>query len=129
MHLSNKVRNINLSFAGLFSEIVTFMSRKKSLYEFPQKCFITTERHSLAVCGWLCWEKQFLLIFIPFTGLIKNSCLNKSKFYSGFAPFKHGKKKKILTISVLFSEIVTFMYKKKSSPWSFPKMLQNNWKA
>ena len=34
--------------------------------EFPQNCFQTTERQSLAVCGSLCGEKLFLLIFIPF---------------------------------------------------------------
>ena len=36
-----------------------------------------------------------MLIFTPFTGLIKNYCLNKSKFSSGFASFKYGKKNKI----------------------------------
>ncbi len=37
----------------------------KVLYEFPQKCFKTTEKHSLAVCGLLCGEKHFLLTFSP----------------------------------------------------------------
>ena len=51
----------------LVSAIVTFMSKKKKvLNEFPQKCFKTTERHSLAVCGSHYVEKQFLLIFVPF---------------------------------------------------------------
>ena len=31
----------------------------------------------------------------PFTHLIKNSCLNKTKLSSGFAPFKHGHKNKL----------------------------------
>ena len=35
---------------------------------------------------------MFLLILSPFTDLIKNSCLNKYKFSSGLATFKHGKK-------------------------------------
>ena len=65
---------------------------------FPQNA----SKYSLAVCGSLWGEKQFLLEFVPFTGLIKNSCLNKSKFYSGFTLFKH-----FLSISVL-SEIVMF---------------------
>ena len=55
-----------LRFSVLVSEIVTFMSIIKILYEFPTKWFKTTESHSLAVCGSICWEKQFLLIFIPF---------------------------------------------------------------
>ena len=60
------VRKTNfVSIPVLVSEIVTFMAKtKSSLYEFPPKCFKTTERHSLAVCGSLCGEKQFLLIFI-----------------------------------------------------------------
>ena len=74
----------------LVSEIVNFMSKKKNIYEFPPKCFKTTEGHSLAVYGSLYGEKHFLLIFIPFTGLIKNISLNKSKFSSGFSRFKHG---------------------------------------
>ena len=34
--------------------------------EFPQKFFKTTEKHSLAVCGSLWGEKEFMLIFVPF---------------------------------------------------------------
>ena len=45
---------------------VIFRIKREVLYELLQKCFKTTERHSLAVCGSLCGEKQFLLIFIPF---------------------------------------------------------------
>ena len=87
------VRKINfLSFSELLFWDSHFFEEKKVLFEFPQKCFKTTERHSLAVCASLCGEKQILLIFIHFTGLIKNSCLNKSKFSSGFFPFNHGKK-------------------------------------
>ena len=37
-----------------------------------QKCFKTTERPNLTVCGLLCGEKQFLLIFIPFYWFEKN---------------------------------------------------------
>ena len=55
-----------------------------------------TERHSLAVCGSLCGEKQFMFIFIPFYRFVQKSCLNKSKFSTGFASFKHGKKKTTL---------------------------------
>ena len=54
-------------FSARFGDSHMHISLKlKVLYEFPPKCFKTTERHSLAVCGSLCGEKQFLLIFIPF---------------------------------------------------------------
>ena len=77
-----------LSISVLVSEIDTLCLKGKVLYEFPQKCFKTTERHSLAVCGSLCQEKQFLLIFISFNWFDQKSFLNISKFSSGFAPFQ-----------------------------------------
>ena len=41
-------------------------------------------------------EKDIFCLYLsPFTGLIKNSCLNKSKFSSVFTLFKYGTKKKI----------------------------------
>ena len=125
------VRKTNfLSISVLVSAKDNFWSKKKVLYEFHPKCFKRTERHSFAVCGSLCGEKQFSLTFIPFyCFLIKKICLNKSKFSSGFAPFKHGKTNKFLSLSVLVSEIVTFMSKKKSSLSISPKILQNNRKA
>ena len=63
---SNMVRKTKFqSISVHISEIDSFMTKRKVLYEFPQKVFKTTERHSLEVCGSLCGEKQFLLIFIP----------------------------------------------------------------
>ena len=54
------VRKTNfLSISVLVSEIVTFMSKKKVLYEFPKKCLKTTERHSLPVCDSLYGEFFF----------------------------------------------------------------------
>ena len=64
---SNIVRKRNsLSISVLVSEIVILCLEIKVLYEFLQKCLKTTERHSLAVCGLLCGEKQFLVIFVLF---------------------------------------------------------------
>ena len=64
---TNMVRKTNfLSISVIFFENVTFVSKKKSSIRISQKCFKTTERHSLAVCASVCGEKQFLLIFIPF---------------------------------------------------------------
>ena len=78
------------------------------------------QKDSLAECGSIFGEKKFLLIFIPFYWFDQKSCLNKSKFSSGFLPFKHGKKKKFLSISVLVSEIDTFLTKKEVQ-YKFPQ--------
>ena len=104
---------------------------KKEMFSmnFHKKCFKTTGRHSLAVWGSLFGEKQFLLIFVPFCWLDHKSSLNKSKFSSGFAPFKYGKKNKLSVYLVLVSEIDTFISKKKKFLWISTKMLQNNIKA
>ena len=56
----------NSEYYDAVSAIVILYLKRKVLYKFPPKCFKTTERHSLRVCGSLCGEKQFLLIIIPF---------------------------------------------------------------
>ena len=61
----------------LFSEIVNFMSKKKSSQRISPKMPQTTERHGLEVYGSVCGEKSFCLYLFPLTGLNKNSCLNK----------------------------------------------------
>ena len=48
------------------SKIATFLTKKRSSLWISQKFYKTTERHSLAVCGSLCGENQFFLIFISF---------------------------------------------------------------
>ena len=49
---SNMVRKTNfLSKSILVYETVTFLTKKKSSLRISPKCFKTTERHSLAVCG------------------------------------------------------------------------------
>ena len=62
--LSNMVRKTNfLTISVLVSEIVTFMSKNwKVRSEFPQKCFKTTEKHSLAVCDSICGRKTVFVI-------------------------------------------------------------------
>ena len=50
------VRKTNfLSISALVSALLC--QKRKVLYEFPTKCFKTTERHSLAVGGSLSGEK------------------------------------------------------------------------
>ena len=66
-HYSNMVKKKTFwVFQWSFLRVSLLCLKRKVLYEFPQKCFKTTERHSLAICGSVCGEKQFLLIFIPF---------------------------------------------------------------
>ena len=86
---SHMVRKTNfLSFSLRFLREPLFWLKREVLYEFHKKCFKTTERHTLAVCGSLCGDKQFMLIFIPFNWFDQKSCLNKSKFSSGLTPFQ-----------------------------------------
>ena len=60
------------------------------------------------------WRKIFFFKYLSlFNVLIKKSCLNKSKFSSEFALYKHGKKNNFLSISVLVSEIVILCLKRK----------------
>ena len=129
---SNMVRKTNfLSISVLVSEIITFMSKKKSsLWISPAKYFKTTERLSLAICGLLCGEKQFLLIFIRFDWFDQKNLLKQIQIFLRICPFSNMvRKTNFLSFSVLVSEIVTFMSKKKSSLWISPKLLQNNRKA
>ena len=53
-----------LSISVLLSEIAIFLTREV-LCEFPQKCLETTEKHSLAVRGSLCREKQVFVKIFP----------------------------------------------------------------
>ena len=69
--------------------------KREDFNDLARKCFQTTEKHSVAVCDPFLGEKQFLILFVSFTGKIKNSCLNKSKFSSRFAPLKLVKKNKL----------------------------------
>ena len=126
---SNMVRKTNfLSISALVSEIVTFMSKKKSSLRISTKMLQITESHSLAVFGSLYREEQFLLIFISFYWFDEKELFKQILIFLRICSLQIWKKK-FLSISVLVSEIVTFMSKKKISLWIFPKMLQNNRKA
>ena len=90
---SNVVRKTKfLSISVVVFEIVTFWLKRKVLFEFPPKCFSTTERHNLAVFGSLCGENLFFKYLFLFNVLIKNCCINNFKFSWEFSVFKHGKK-------------------------------------
>ena len=84
------------------------------LYEFLQKCFKTTERHSLAICGLLCGEKRFLLIFIRFDWFDQKHLLKQIQIFIRIYPFSNMvRKRNSLSISVLVSEIVILCLKRK----------------
>ena len=129
-HFSNMVRKTNfLSTSLLVSEIVIFWLKRKVLYEFPQKCFKTTEKHSLAVCGSPCGEKQFLLIFIPFYRFDQKKVFKQIQIFLWICPFSNMvRKTNFVSISVFVSEIITFLTKKRCFLWISPKIFQNNTK-
>ena len=116
------VRKTNfLSISVLISEIVNFCLKRKVLYEFPPKCFKTTERHSLAVCGSLCGEKEILLISFLQYWFVQKKMFKEIQIFLRICPFSNMvRKTNFLSISALVSEIVTLMAKKKSSLYEFP---------
>ena len=57
----------------------------------------------------------------PFTGLIKNSCLNNPNFLLDLSFFKLVEKKNFLSISELISEIVIFLEQNEKFSVNFPK--------
>ena len=116
------VRKTNfLCVSVLVSEIVYFMSKRKVLYEFPPKCFKTTERHCFAVCGSLFGVKQFLLIFILHYRFVQKKLFKQIQIFHRTFPFSNMFRKiNFQSISVLFSEIVIFISKKKFL-YQFPK--------
>ena len=110
-----KKNQLSENFSALFWDS-HFISKKKFFSEFPQKCFKTTERHSLAVCGSLCGEKPFLLIFIPFYSFNERKVVKTNLNFSLDLHLSNMvRKTNFQSISMLVSEIVTFMSKKKSS--------------
>ena len=124
-----------LSISVLVLKESVFLIKREVLCEFPPKCFKTTERHSLAVCGSFCGEKKFLLIFIPFYWFDQKQFFKLIQISSGFSPFKHGKKNKLSEYfsarfwdSHFFPQKY-FKTKKRSSRWISPKILQNHRKA
>ena len=123
---SNMVRKTYfLSISVLVSEVVTFMSKKNSSLSISPKMLKTTERHSLAICGLLSGEKKFLLIFIRFYWLDQKKLLKQIQIFLRIFLFSNMVRKTyFLCISVLVSEVVTFMSKKKSSLSISPKMLK-----
>ena len=96
----------------LLSEIVSFLSKKEVISKFHRKCFKTTGKHSLAVCGSLWGAKQLLLIFVPFYWFYQKKLFNQIQIFLMICPFTNLlRKTNFLSISVLLSEIVMFWFK------------------
>ena len=128
---SNLLRKvIFLNISELLSEIVNILNKKRCFHKFPQNCFKTTEKHSLALCGSFWGEKQFLLIFVPFYWFDQKQLFKQTQIFLRICPFSNLlRKTNILSISVQLSVIVTFLTKERTFQWILPKMLQNNRKA
>ena len=95
-----------------------FYVKKKFFYEFPQKCFQTTEKHSLKVCVSFCGEKLFFKHLTPLPGLMEKKLFKQIQIFLMICPFSNMvRKSNCLSISVHVSEIVTFLTKKRSSLW------------
>ena len=126
---SNLLRKTHfLIISELLSEIVVFFTKKRIFFsELAWKCFKTTGKHSLAVCGSFWGEKQFLLIFVPFYWFAKKKLFKQIQIFLLVCSFsKLLRKTNFLSISVQLSDIVIFWTKKWSFQWISPKMLQNN---
>ena len=94
---SNLLRKTNfLSISVLLSEIVTFLTKKRFFSEFPKKCFKTTEKHNLVVCGSFWGEKHFLFIFVQFYCFeLKGLCTTNPNFHRDLLLFKLVEKNKL----------------------------------
>ena len=79
----------------LLSEIVDFCLKRKVLCESSRKCFTTTEKHSLAVCGSMWGEKVFLLIFVHICWLDQKQLCKQILILLRIYPLKHVKKNKL----------------------------------
>ena len=112
---SNMVRKTNFCvFQWSFLRYSFLCLKWKVLYEFPAKYFKTTQRHSFAVCGLLCGEKQFLLIFIRFYWFNQKKFLKQIQIFLRIYPFSNMvRKRNSLSFSVLVSEIVILCLKRK----------------
>ena len=114
----------------LLSEKVTFLTKKRCFLWISPK-MLQNNRIAEFICMWLTLRRKtsFLNIFSILLVWSKR-VLKQIQIFLRIFPFSNMlRKTNFLSISVLFSEIVTFWTKKKSSLWISLKMLQNNRKA
>ena len=91
---------------------------------FPK--ILQNKRKALFSCMWhTLRKKQFLLIFAPFYWFDPKKLFKIIQIFLGICPFSNLlRKTNFLSISVLLSEIVTFLTKKRIFPWISPKKLK-----
>ena len=119
-----KKSKLSVFFSARF-EIVTFMSERKVLYEFLQKCFKTTERHNLVVCASLCGKKHFFVNIYPLSLVWSKQLFKQIQIFLRIFQFsKMVRKTNYLSISVIVFEIVTFVSKKKNFLWISKKIFK-----
>ena len=76
------------------------------------------------------WRKTVFVNIDPLLQICSKKMFKQIQIFLRICPFSNMVRKiNFLSISVLLSEIVNFMFKKKTSLWISPKMLQNNRKA
>ena len=107
---SNLLRKTNFqSISVLLLEIVNFWTKREFFSEFPPKCFKTTEKYILAVCGSFWGEKHFCLYLPSFTALNRKSCLQHILIFLWIFAFSNLlRKTNVRIISELLSEIYFF---------------------
>ena len=114
-------------FSARFWDSHFFDLKEKFSLNFPKNTSKQQKSMSLAVSDSIWGEKQFLLILIPFYRFDQKQLFKQTQIFLMICPFSNMvRKTNFLSISVLVSEIVTFLTKKRSSPWISPKILQKN---
>ena len=108
----------------LLSEIVDFWLKRDVLCESSRKCFTTTEKHSLAVCGSMLAKKVLFLIFVHIYWFDQKQLFKQILILLRIYPFKHVKKNKLSEYFIAPFWDSHFLTKKRSSLWISPKMLQ-----
>ena len=112
-----------LSISELLSMIVNLWIKREVFSKFPLKCFKTTGKHTLAVCGSFCREKQSLLIFVPFYWFDQKQLFKQIQISNRIFPFSNLlRKNNFMSIPVLLSELVTFLTKRRCLKWIRPKI-------
>ena len=113
---SNLLKKKNfLSISVLLSKYSLFLLKREVFSEFPQKCFKTTEKHSLAVYVLFWGEIQFLFIFVQFYCFEQKRLFTTNPNFPLDCSFSNLlRKTNFLSFSLLLSEIGTFLTKKRS---------------
>ena len=110
-NFSDLLRKTNFpSISEIISERVNFLTKKMSFSELARKCFKTTENHSLAVCGSLWGENQFLLIFVPFYWFVQKQLFKQIQIFLRICPFsnKGGRHLKLPKLEQIFVTVITY---------------------